>query len=228
MSAQAGDYATPRNNVNGHRPHASSINYGSFTSVDSLPAVSSTTKQLRRPRANTLPSFISDHQTWFDDARFDGSFPSRVLPFLYLGNLYVVSCLISSDVLSIFTGITLRTYICYTPSESHTSSLSANALSYPLLKRLPPPPYPIPPKPTLQIPLPRRSSQGKVREIKALSGSKNAKAGSKSSTSKVSATTASTHWNLNSTPFAPGSKRRVLQGAAYWCTAAWACRGARR
>ncbi|KAG6335681.1 hypothetical protein ID866_3415 [Astraeus odoratus] len=28
-----------------------------------------------------------DHQSWFDDARFDGSFPSRVLPFLYLGNL---------------------------------------------------------------------------------------------------------------------------------------------
>lgn len=42
---------------------------------------------LRRPRASTLPSFIPDHQSWFDDARFDGSFPSRVLPFLYLGNL---------------------------------------------------------------------------------------------------------------------------------------------
>lgn len=42
---------------------------------------------LRRPRASTLPAFIPDHQSWFDDARFDGSFPSRVLPFLYLGNL---------------------------------------------------------------------------------------------------------------------------------------------
>ncbi|KAH7884295.1 hypothetical protein F5I97DRAFT_1937777 [Phlebopus sp. FC_14] len=41
----------------------------------------------RRPRASTLPTFIPDHQSWFDDARFDGSFPSRVLPFLYLGNL---------------------------------------------------------------------------------------------------------------------------------------------
>jgi dual specificity MAP kinase phosphatase len=44
-----------------------------------------------RPRANTspwLPSLFSgDHQTWFNDPRFDGSFPSRVLPFLYLGNL---------------------------------------------------------------------------------------------------------------------------------------------
>ncbi|KAL5486084.1 PPS1 [Sanghuangporus weigelae] len=43
----------------------------------------------RRPRAQTSP-FLSphvDHQTWFNDPRFDGSFPSRVLPFLYLGNL---------------------------------------------------------------------------------------------------------------------------------------------
>ncbi|KAF8072211.1 hypothetical protein FPV67DRAFT_1411852 [Lyophyllum atratum] len=43
-----------------------------------------------RPRANTspwLPSVIGDHQSWFNDPRFDGSFPSRVLPFLYLGNL---------------------------------------------------------------------------------------------------------------------------------------------
>jgi dual specificity MAP kinase phosphatase len=30
---------------------------------------------------------LVDHQTWFSDPRFDGSFPSRVLPFLYLGNL---------------------------------------------------------------------------------------------------------------------------------------------
>ncbi|KAI0052287.1 hypothetical protein FA95DRAFT_1533071 [Auriscalpium vulgare] len=44
----------------------------------------------RRPRASTsplLPSLADDHQVWFDDPRFDGSFPSRVLPFLYLGNL---------------------------------------------------------------------------------------------------------------------------------------------
>ncbi|KIY51741.1 phosphatases II [Fistulina hepatica ATCC 64428] len=44
-----------------------------------------------RPRARTspwLPSlFGGDHQMWFNDPRFDGSFPSRVLPFLYLGNL---------------------------------------------------------------------------------------------------------------------------------------------
>ena len=44
-----------------------------------------------RPRALTSPMLFShiDHQTWFNDPRFDGSFPSRVLPFLYLGNLWV-------------------------------------------------------------------------------------------------------------------------------------------
>ncbi|KAF7981319.1 hypothetical protein HWV62_34261 [Athelia sp. TMB] len=46
--------------------------------------------QPRRARASTspwLPSLFEDHQAWFSDPRFDGSFPSRVLPFLYLGNL---------------------------------------------------------------------------------------------------------------------------------------------
>lgn len=57
-----------------------------------------------RPRAHTLPASHSsapsvlDHRVWFNDPRFDGSFPSRVLPFLYLGNLYVfhfaVSCML--------------------------------------------------------------------------------------------------------------------------------------
>jgi len=54
--------------------------------VESSPTV---TVPHRRPRAQTsplLPPHI-DHQTWFSDPRFDGSFPSRVLPFLYLGNL---------------------------------------------------------------------------------------------------------------------------------------------
>lgn len=44
-----------------------------------------------RPRAHTMPPARvppwRDHQAWFNDPRFDGSFPSRVLPFLYLGNL---------------------------------------------------------------------------------------------------------------------------------------------
>ncbi|KAH9830274.1 uncharacterized protein C8Q71DRAFT_372064 [Rhodofomes roseus] len=30
-----------------------------------------------------------DHHVWFNDPRFDGSFPSQMLPFLYLGNLCV-------------------------------------------------------------------------------------------------------------------------------------------
>ncbi|EJU04824.1 hypothetical protein DACRYDRAFT_93238 [Dacryopinax primogenitus] len=46
-------------------------------------------KTAKRARASTSPSLpgFPDHQIWFDDPRFDGSFPSRVLPFLYLGNL---------------------------------------------------------------------------------------------------------------------------------------------
>ncbi|KDQ52679.1 hypothetical protein JAAARDRAFT_210382 [Jaapia argillacea MUCL 33604] len=45
---------------------------------------------VKRPRACTspaLPPFVAGHEAWFNDPRFDGSFPSRVLPFLYLGNL---------------------------------------------------------------------------------------------------------------------------------------------
>jgi dual specificity MAP kinase phosphatase len=43
----------------------------------------------RRPRASTMPMMpaFTDHQSWFNDPRFNGSFPSRVLPFLYLGDL---------------------------------------------------------------------------------------------------------------------------------------------
>lgn len=43
----------------------------------------------RRARASTspMPHVWADHWAWFSDPRFDGSFPSRVLPFLYLGNL---------------------------------------------------------------------------------------------------------------------------------------------
>ena len=45
----------------------------------------------RRQRASTMPMIpaFTDHQSWFNDPRFNGSFPSRVLPFLYLGDLYV-------------------------------------------------------------------------------------------------------------------------------------------
>ncbi|KAH7097386.1 hypothetical protein BKA62DRAFT_744835 [Auriculariales sp. MPI-PUGE-AT-0066] len=46
----------------------------------------------RRSRAATSAGsskapLVTNHHSWFNDPRFDGSFPSRVLPFLYLGNL---------------------------------------------------------------------------------------------------------------------------------------------
>ncbi|KIM33170.1 hypothetical protein M408DRAFT_325977 [Serendipita vermifera MAFF 305830] len=49
----------------------------------------STAAPRRRARASTspMPHVWADHWAWFSDPRFDGSFPSRVLPFLYLGNL---------------------------------------------------------------------------------------------------------------------------------------------
>ncbi|KZV94697.1 hypothetical protein EXIGLDRAFT_736446 [Exidia glandulosa HHB12029] len=42
---------------------------------------------MRRTRASTSAVPFAGHHSWFNDPRFDGSFPSRVLPFLYLGNL---------------------------------------------------------------------------------------------------------------------------------------------
>ena len=66
----------------------SSAMSASYEDTGSAPIAS-----MRRPRACTsplLPSLVDDHQVWFDDPRFDGSFPSRVLPFLYLGNLCAV------------------------------------------------------------------------------------------------------------------------------------------
>ena len=54
----------------------------------------------KRARASTspMPNVLAEHWAWFNDPRFDGSFPSRVLPFLYLGNLCVSNSLsISTD-----------------------------------------------------------------------------------------------------------------------------------
>ena len=55
----------------------------------SIPTPSHSDTPHRRARAQTSPLLpaLVDHQSWFNDLRFDGSFPSRVLPFLYLGNL---------------------------------------------------------------------------------------------------------------------------------------------
>ncbi|KAI6125107.1 hypothetical protein EDD16DRAFT_1474800 [Pisolithus croceorrhizus] len=70
-----------------HHPGIRNVTSPAVQSTTTVPDVQVATQTLRRPRASTLPTFIPNHQCWFDDARFDGSFPSRVLPFLYLGNL---------------------------------------------------------------------------------------------------------------------------------------------
>ncbi|KAI9568302.1 hypothetical protein HD554DRAFT_2205173 [Boletus coccyginus] len=126
VAGQAGDYPAPRNNTHGNRPHALTINYGSSTPTVLLPAVSTTTRQLRRSRANTLPSFISDHQTWFDDARFDGSFPSRVLPFLYLGNLNHAANVYMLHALGITHVVSVGECALVPPPQTSTSASSSN------------------------------------------------------------------------------------------------------
>ena len=101
-----------------------------------------------RPRAKTSPwlpsTFSGDHQAWFNDPRFDGSFPSRVLPFLYLGNLYVflsISILWMVSVKLTFwfvpVGIMRRMRICFMRLVLHTLYLLVNVhLSHPLRLRL--------------------------------------------------------------------------------------------
>ncbi|QRV89537.1 Dual specificity phosphatase, catalytic domain [Ceratobasidium sp. AG-Ba] len=85
--------ANPLSPFGGDRSRGSSpapISRGSSPVPVPAPApVAASGPRRTRARASTsplLPAFV-DHQTWFNDARFDGSFPSRVLPFLYLGNL---------------------------------------------------------------------------------------------------------------------------------------------
>ncbi|KAJ6514735.1 hypothetical protein DFH09DRAFT_1196163 [Mycena vulgaris] len=74
------------------RPSAKSVSFAPGALVSPtvvVPSQDGAITRAGRPRARTspwLPSF-GDHQSWFNDPRFDGSFPSRVLPFLYLGNL---------------------------------------------------------------------------------------------------------------------------------------------
>ncbi|KAJ7500357.1 hypothetical protein B0H11DRAFT_1997229 [Mycena galericulata] len=82
---------TPSPSYTGARPSAKSVSFAPGAVVSPPVVVPSQGSATRagRPRARTspwLPSF-GDHQSWFNDPRFDGSFPSRVLPFLYLGNL---------------------------------------------------------------------------------------------------------------------------------------------
>ncbi|THV06302.1 hypothetical protein K435DRAFT_645520 [Dendrothele bispora CBS 962.96] len=77
----------------------------------------------RRPRASTspwLPSlFGGDHQNWFNDHRFDGSFPSRVLPFLYLGNLNHASNVYMLQALGITHVVSVGECALVPPSNQH-------------------------------------------------------------------------------------------------------------
>ncbi|KAF7313061.1 hypothetical protein MKEN_00991400 [Mycena kentingensis (nom. inval.)] len=96
------------------RPSAKSVSFAASPSSPpiaiSLSVPSSVPQQTHtgRPRAKTspwLPSF-GDHQSWFNDPRFDGRFPSlKVYRFCILG-----------------MGTTRQTRTCCTPSASLTSS----------------------------------------------------------------------------------------------------------
>ncbi|KAJ7040193.1 hypothetical protein C8F04DRAFT_1314148 [Mycena alexandri] len=91
VSEVAAAAPSPPPHSGGARPSAKSVSFA--TGAVMVPPVmvpsQGAVTRTGRPRARTspwLPSF-GDHQSWFNDPRFDGSFPSRVLPFLYLGNL---------------------------------------------------------------------------------------------------------------------------------------------
>ncbi|KIK66856.1 hypothetical protein GYMLUDRAFT_55499 [Collybiopsis luxurians FD-317 M1] len=99
----------------------------SSCSVATGPSVNGGASRARRPRASTspwLPSFFGgDHQSWFNDPRFDGSFPSRVLPFLYLGNLAHASNVYMLQALGI-THVVSVGECALIPPDSHSSRIS--------------------------------------------------------------------------------------------------------
>lgn len=107
----------------------SSAMSASYEETGSAPIVS-----MRRPRASTsplLPSLVDDHQVWFDDPRFDGSFPSRVLPFLYLGNLCassLPSCILSPDSYSTRRNHAGNAYMLHALGITHVVSVGECAL----------------------------------------------------------------------------------------------------
>ncbi|KAJ6459460.1 hypothetical protein C8R47DRAFT_1188721 [Mycena vitilis] len=92
VAAAEAEASGPQPFAGGGRPSAKSVSFAPGAVVSPpvvVPSQGSAVIRAGRPRARTspwLPSF-GDHQSWFNDPRFDGSFPSRVLPFLYLGNL---------------------------------------------------------------------------------------------------------------------------------------------
>ena len=146
--------------------------------------------------------------------------------FCILGTCTSSRVSLTRDLLNLYAVTMPRTYICSTPWESHTLFPLASVLSYPRLKRLPLPPRPV--LPASQILPALQSPQRRALETRALSGSRNVKAGSRSSISRASAMTASTPSSPNCTPSVPGSKKRASREAACWFTAALGCRGVRR
>ncbi|KAJ4477506.1 hypothetical protein J3R30DRAFT_3756129, partial [Lentinula aciculospora] len=120
-------------------PMSSSAPSSSMTSLNGSGETSSAFSgvgRTRRPRASTspwLPSlFGGDHQSWFNDPRFDGSFPSRVLPFLYLGNLAHASNVYMLQALGITHVVSVGECALVPPdshnSRAHGSSQSANSI----------------------------------------------------------------------------------------------------
>ncbi|KAH8074794.1 hypothetical protein BXZ70DRAFT_745283 [Cristinia sonorae] len=82
-----------------------------------------------RKRASTMPQMPSftDHQAWFQDPRFDGSFPSRVLPFLYLGNLNHASNAYMLHALGITHVVSVGECALIPPPQHYSSSHGPNS-----------------------------------------------------------------------------------------------------
>ncbi|CCA74119.1 related to protein tyrosine phosphatase PPS1 [Serendipita indica DSM 11827] len=85
----------------------------------------------RRARASTspMPQVWADHWAWFSDPRFDGSFPSRVLPFLYLGNLAHASNAYMLHALGI-THVVSVGECALVPPQGNTSQAAEYRFSY--------------------------------------------------------------------------------------------------
>ncbi|KAI0635551.1 hypothetical protein C8Q77DRAFT_1098152 [Trametes polyzona] len=86
-----------------------------------------------RPRAHTMPPSRMppwrDHQAWFNDPRFDGSFPSRVLPFLYLGNLNHASNAFMLHALGITHVVSVGECALVPPPHLDSANAAAGAVS---------------------------------------------------------------------------------------------------
>ncbi|KAI0351741.1 hypothetical protein OH77DRAFT_1563589 [Trametes cingulata] len=86
-----------------------------------------------RPRAHTMPPQRvppwRDHQAWFNDPRFDGSFPSRVLPFLYLGNLNHASNAFMLHALGITHVVSVGECALVPPPHIDSANASVGAMS---------------------------------------------------------------------------------------------------